>query len=422
MVIPVRRSTNGKWAVDVGKVDAALSLWMAAIEAKAMKEREKLDRQAERAKTAGSGGATWEPDWRRIKAAAGMKMTFYRILGTDFEDGVLKRDLSWWVDEPALEQAHSKSTERSDESVDFVIGFSGRPSSVDPRRRHGNGNPKEIGVVSSGFLPAILAQHLFTNFVWNISRLLPKSCLRSGYTKTQKDVEIEGSDSFSPYDFSTTWHRPKMRHGPLSKIAQQMETAGLGTMTQILFCMIPALSFHDLLPNHAILNLIPKAGQGQGWEETAHCYNKLLESGIRAGKGEEERLCLFVVVDTMDFLYLACEPYSGSNLPPSELDVELRGLAEKLASPKFAGTVAKLAPIYNLQKRVVAFRSIFKRYKPTDDTNRSILDAFAQKDCELTPKSLAESLGFTEMHYDVNWRSRGDSRDVSAILKMEVGR
>lgn len=55
IIIPDRRSTDGKWAVDIGKVDAVLSLWMATIEVQAMKKREKLDVEPERARPAGLG-------------------------------------------------------------------------------------------------------------------------------------------------------------------------------------------------------------------------------------------------------------------------------------------------------------------------------------------------------------------------------
>lgn len=275
------------------------------------------------------------------------------------------------MDDLAFERAHSKSTDKTDESADLVIGFSGRPSSIDPRRKPGERNPSELGVMSRGFLPAILAQQLFTSFLWNISGALPKDCLRSGYTKAQKDVVIEASDSFISYDFSSTSHRPKLRHRQLTKIAQQMETAGLGTVNQILFCMIPALSFHDLLPNQPILGLIPKIENGQGWKETAHCYNNLLESGISAGEGGEEKFCFFVVVDATDFLHLACEPYSGPNVPPPDLD------------------------------------------------------AFDPKGFEPTSKSLAEStahlLGFTKIHYQAVYRDSANSgfEDVSVVQQIQ---
>ncbi|KAM7212774.1 Ankyrin repeat-containing domain protein [Rhypophila decipiens] len=381
IVIPVQRSTNGKWAADAGKVEAALSLLMAAIEAKSMKERDGIDRQPERARAAGFG-ASWEPDWRRIKTTSGTNLAFYRILGTNFEDGVLKRDLSWWVDELAFAPDRSEFTEGTAEVIKFVIGYSGRPGAVDSRRRDGDDEFEELGVVSSPPLSTILAQHLFTNFMWNIARRLPNNCLRSGYTTSQQGVEIEARDSFSPSEFSTTWFRPKLRHRHLAKIARQMNTNGLGTIAQILYCMILALSFHDLFPNHVILKLMPR----------------LLESGLRVSNGEGERFFYAVMVAAMYFLYLACEPYTEFHPPPSGLDVEIRGLVEKLTSKKFIASIKMIAPIYDVQNRLGAFETIFKRHKPAERPNSVLRSTSPHEGVELYKSFFKDSLGFSDRH------------------------
>jgi len=418
IVIPVSRS-DGNWTVDLGKVDAALSLWMATIEAKLLLEKRAIVNHPPGEAGTGVPATRKTSEWRRIKAATGMKLDFYRILGTDFEDGVLKRDLCWWVDELFAEQDSIDSPDRKSDDIDLVIGFSGRPGTLDPRRNKGGTALKDLGVISSAFLPVILAQHMFTSFMWNIAPRLPKNCFRSGYTNKQQNVEIEASDSFNPYEFAKTWHRPKLRHPQLIKIARQMETNGLGSISQSLFCMIPALSFHDLLPNHAVLKILPKVGRGQGWEETAHCYNQLLETNIRADEHKKERFCYSVVVDAMDFLYVASEPYSHSIVPPPELDVELKTLATKLASSKFAPITQSLAPIYDLQHRRRAFRSIFKRYLPAEGAGGSPMQAFNTKSAELQLEFFQDCLGFSDIHKIICASLKSD--DVSTKVNKDPG-
>lgn len=233
---------------------------------------------------------------------------------------------------------------------------------VDRRRRTSEKDrdrPKELAIVQSDFLPTILAQHLFTSFMWTVSERLPRGFLRKGFSSDEQDVEIDGPHKFVPYHFAQTWHRPTLRHRQLTKVVRQMEKIGLGSTNDILMCMIPALSFKDLLPNQPMLELLPQVGSGQGWVETARCYNRLLETPI--GTTIEEDFCYAVVVKTMDFLHLACEPYDDSIRPSPELNDQLKTIVETLSS-KFVDVVSKLIPIFNLQQRGDAFRDIFASF------------------------------------------------------------
>ena len=94
--ISAKRSQSDpkQWEVDLGKIEAVLSLWMATVEAQHADE-------SELPKTAGRHP---KHDWRRADSGKGMKYKFCRILGDDFRDGILKRDISWWVDEILAER------------------------------------------------------------------------------------------------------------------------------------------------------------------------------------------------------------------------------------------------------------------------------------------------------------------------------
>ena len=84
--IPISRSEKN-WTVDLGIVEAALSMWMANIEARGEAQRENPQK------------GTGNTDWRRSKSSVGTRYKYNRILGVDDNDNVLKRDLSWWVDD-----------------------------------------------------------------------------------------------------------------------------------------------------------------------------------------------------------------------------------------------------------------------------------------------------------------------------------
>ncbi|UPL02498.1 hypothetical protein LCI18_013432 [Fusarium solani-melongenae] len=381
--IPVaQRKPSGKWEVDVAKIDAAISLWMASIEAKKAKDAKDAKQRRDARQGLGKGGPGTDvvqhssdtlPDWRRIKVGDDLRCSFGRIIGDNFSDEVLKRDISWWVDsiiaeqsDPAMEDDDNSSDDSNDDSndngsnaegngriwsrartgdVDLVIGFNGNESHDGPAR--------ELGITSNDYLPTILAQHMFTSFMWTVVELLPRNCLNPGIDETQQEVEIEGPKEFSSYDssFSEDWLRIKLRHRQLTKVVRKMESYGLGSTTDILLCMIPALSSRNLLPNQAILKLMPRVDSGRGWGETASCYKKLLQTIKTDEVSEEDRLSVAIVVASMDFLSLAYEPYDEQMKPPEGLDDEIEAIAQELLSPKFTIVLEKLAPVYRCQYR-----------------------------------------------------------------------
>lgn len=215
------------------------------------------------------------------------------------------------------------------------------------------GPARELGITSNDYLHTILAQHLFSSFMWTVVEFLPKNCLNPGIDDLHQEVEIEGPKEFNAYDssFAQDWLRIKLRHRQLTKVVRKMESYGLGSTNDILLCMIPALSSKNLLPNQAILKLMPRVSSSRGWVEIAICHYKLLRT-IKADKvSEEDRLSVGIVVASMDFLSFAYEPYDEQLDPPEDLDDELRAIAQELLSPKFTAILEKLAPVYRRQDR-----------------------------------------------------------------------
>lgn len=129
--IRLERDPKGKWKAELGVLDAAMSLWMAAIEAK------KLDQeQAENKKPSDDSSA-----WRRTQYGDDLTCEFGRIVGENSKGGVLKRDLTWWISDMIANQCDPKGQDRSasrgtgdkgstirskghwSDGLDLVIGF-----------------------------------------------------------------------------------------------------------------------------------------------------------------------------------------------------------------------------------------------------------------------------------------------------------
>lgn len=169
--------------------------------------------------------------------------------------------------------------------------------------------------------------------MWTVVEHLPEGCLRQGFQCSEQDVEIEGRHTFDPHEFDETWRRPLLRHRQLTKLVRQVESFELGNSTEVLLCMIPAFSYRDLLPNHVMLQLILEVGHGQGWVETAHCYNRLLETSLETDV--EESFCYSIIVTTVDFLCFACEPYDKFVTPQTELSTEIEDIVARFVSLRF---------------------------------------------------------------------------------------
>ncbi|KAF5578241.1 hypothetical protein FPCIR_11643 [Fusarium pseudocircinatum] len=405
--ISVKRGSQGKWKADLGKIDAALSLWMADIESKRL-DKEQMDKD--------KGTDPFE-DWRRTQSENDLTYKYGRLIGDNLKDNVLKRDISWWIDGIIAEQCDPRvqettkdgqntSNEKSQhwsKDVDLVIGRKGE--SV-------NGNASEFGISSAGRLPCILAQHLFTSFIWTAVERSTKGLLQTDVDGIRQ-VEIEGVHTFDSQSFDQMWLRPRLRHRQLSKSIRQMETYGLGSMNEILLCIIPAFSHMGLLPNQEILKLMPHIRSGHGWMEVAMCHTKLLQRVKEPGDKSIEKLTAAAIIAAMDFVSLAYEPYDENTKPSQELNSELDKIIAKLVSPELSTVMEKIFPFYHLQRRCEAFASIFRQFPKLKGMTESLAALEAQDgrlfkfESEfgghkfLDEDFAIETLGFSKPHFDL---------------------
>lgn len=251
------------------------------------------------------------------------------------------------------------------------------------------------------FLPVILAQHLFTSFMWTVVENMPSDCLR----KEKRDLEIVDNHKFDPRDMRNTWQLPTLRHRKLVNAIRDLESFGLGNTTDILLCIIPALSSRDLLPNEQFLELVPQIDHNnKKWIETARYYKELLHTPLITRT--KEQFSFAVAVRAIDFLHLAFEPYLDTTELDNNLQEELVCISTALVQGKLREVVDILAPVYEFQnrafKKLEAFKCLMLRGNidrreqatrpPQIKKNLSNHSAFT---------TYHEKLGFTKLHQDI---------------------
>ncbi|WXC67156.1 hypothetical protein SNK03_012925 [Fusarium graminearum] len=398
--IPVARETIrgeriGNWKVDIGKVDAALSLWMASIESKGFPN----DHSTSELRCSVKSSAQTSPDWRRTKAGDDPKYNFCRIIGDNLKDEALKQDISWWVDslvadqsDPRIKNSDSANDDRQrwnparNDGIDLVIGYSGTSS---------HAIAWELAITSKACLSTILAQHLFTSFMWTVAKKLPRNAL----SMDQLEIKVEGFMNWNSYNFSKNWLRPKLSHRKLTKTVRTIESHGLGNETDILLCMVPPLSSHTLLPNSAILKYMPRVSPNQSWLETAACYNELLGTIKTDRVDKKDTFSVTILIEVMDFLVLASEPYDELTMPPRGLRDELRSIIAKLIAPRFARIIKAIAPVYRLQGRRETFKRVFKSFGDLKGM-RQFVKRLENND-ELEEEFAKDVLKFTNDHFQL---------------------
>lgn len=128
-----RKKSNNRFEVDLGLIDAAISLWMATIDAKKQQATDDRSKSSKRA-----------ADWRRERTGDSLIYDYYRIIGDNLKDSVLKRDISWWIDSTTASRSDpqlngvidSGKGIRREVDVELVIGFNGIKQGVDPESEY----------------------------------------------------------------------------------------------------------------------------------------------------------------------------------------------------------------------------------------------------------------------------------------------
>ncbi|CEI67723.1 unnamed protein product [Fusarium venenatum] len=275
--------------INAGQVGAILSIWMANLEANNTTQSKK-DRDTE---------------WQRSEAGVALGVEYCRILGRKYDNGVLQRDINWWVGNPGISEVEvekqvpeakpspqpgtsrttsfqlrgstvtNKSSSQLSSSeqkksvimpytydsskhknVKIVIGYTG-PAGTE-------GAQKLLVQHSTAATVTIAMQHLFIHFMWTIVDRLPKNFLDQGSVNVHEAVSVQPPRKLDLSSNKSGIGR-KLSHKKLKKFVLHAEKEDLGTFDDVLLCIIPGLSIKDRLPNDATFRFdLPRLTERKG--------------------------------------------------------------------------------------------------------------------------------------------------------------
>ncbi|KAM0388241.1 hypothetical protein ACHAQC_009851 [Fusarium culmorum] len=237
--LEITKTTTG-WKVDAGKVEAILSIWMAHLEAH----------------NTTKGKKNKATEWQRSKADVALGVDYCRILGRSINNGVLQRDINWWVGSPTIteieadaqvSQVRPNTQPEGSRTTSFQIRGSAatrrstshvsrseQTTSANMPHIYDNSKHKDAKIVIGYTAPAdangpqtlhvqhstaatatIAMQHLFTNFIWTIINYLQKDTLSQGAANIGESVSV--------YSSSKSGIDRNLKHEKLAKFALRAE-------------------------------------------------------------------------------------------------------------------------------------------------------------------------------------------------------
>ncbi|KAF5228499.1 hypothetical protein FAUST_11046 [Fusarium austroamericanum] len=334
--IPLRNSTDESgtvrlqiekepkgWKINAGEVEAILSVWMGNLEAQNMTQPKK-DKDTE---------------WQRSKAGFALGVDYCRLLGRKYDNGVLQRDINWWVGNPSISEVENEKQEAENTSSPEETTYAETPYAYDSSKHKNvkmvigftetmkaNGSKTLLVQHSTAAKATIVVQHLFTHFIWTIVDRLPKDFLGQGTTNVHEFVSVEPPKKLDLLSRKSGTSR-KLRHTKLANFVLHAEKERLGTVDEVLLCLIPVFSIKDRLPNDATCRFdLPNFSEGKDWTKKAPHYLALLESmSKRLGCVCDDSLALMALVYALDYLYMMAldKKYTGcENLNQANTELE----------------------------------------------------------------------------------------------------
>ncbi|RYP44949.1 hypothetical protein DL768_008642 [Monosporascus sp. mg162] len=233
---------NGAWKAFADEIEAALSLWLYAVREEEQHRYQQMQERLE----AGEDDA-----WLRTQGLVAKQSL--RLLGPSTP--TLHRDLQWWMLRDAAGITEVEEDDKGMLKVENhrVVGCGSNPSGTCPKPGETRYNSQDMAKVSFGpankhggeggaryaFLATesysplklLYAQDMFSAFVWAAAETMTRP--------------VEGSADIRPDDPSSVnaWQSFTLRNTVLSKMAQDIQGTGLGSLDQIYLSIIPPLIF-----------------------------------------------------------------------------------------------------------------------------------------------------------------------------------
>jgi hypothetical protein len=295
------RGSTRRWTVDLAGIEAVMSLWMANLEARNSLNLRKSE----------------TTDWRRAGVAS--NVDYCRILGEKC-GGVLKRDISWWVNNPEIytekeiqegegqdaAATDSATKDQLNNEIKITIGFIGSSTGLGPTELKASDLLLQY---SNADLATLTAQHLFTSFMWTIGERIPRQALHQGSHDIGENVKVQSSSMFDLHSNVGKLSGRKLNNVNLTRFVTYAEKQGLGTTDEILLCIIPTFSFYDRLPNDVVLGCdqpeLKLPGSLRSKDQACARYSYFL-NWIHDKKGAslKEYISIAAVARTVEYIYL----------------------------------------------------------------------------------------------------------------------
>jgi ankyrin repeat protein len=285
----LERERQGAWKAFSDELEAALSLWLYSVyNSENSREEDNKGRKS-----------ADDDAWLRDKGTA--PKPCLRLL--DSHSLALERDLDWWMPngdtriikiqyEPSNEievQPHRKvevQPHRIKGFASYSIGYnkvkempvknllyfeSTTETAADEAAHPENALNCILATKSYQPLKTFFAHNLFSTFMWAVAKKL-KRPFHGRVEVRPADADNDGRDP--------TWQTFALHNAELSRMVQEIQSTGLGTLEDIYLSIIPPLSSRDKLPRADPIiqwtqkHALPHESMGH-WEESASAYQWL---------------------------------------------------------------------------------------------------------------------------------------------------
>ncbi|KAI5819248.1 hypothetical protein BZA77DRAFT_377736, partial [Pyronema omphalodes] len=218
----VRRSDeDAKWRIRVSELEALLSLWMFDFQSYPTV----LDSFKSNSRT--------------------------RVLGP--RTSGLNRDLRWWMSDD-VNRGINRTGRNVPTRPDLTIGFRGldtyaefapsgkvKPGPSSPQRVDSGGEIDRLSMITTSPVDTLLAQHIFSSFMWAISEHIPSEKINKSTTAVKK------GDFFNANDINS-FLSCRLENRTITGLAADIERTGLVSLDEAYTFIIPPLSVANQLP------------------------------------------------------------------------------------------------------------------------------------------------------------------------------
>ncbi|KXX82674.1 Serine/threonine-protein phosphatase 6 regulatory ankyrin repeat subunit B [Madurella mycetomatis] len=306
----------------------------------------------------------------------------------DTHTAALYRDLRWWMPDGPVRVIEVKVNDReprTDGSVlqiedDRVVGFTSGPTSsssndsIHQYRRKPPGPPcpdSSLAVESFSPLATLYTQYMFSAFMWAAAKKMEKPLEDSADLRRSWSNTTSADPALQPIALQST---------QLSKMAQDIQTTGIGSLEEIYLAIIPPLSAMDRLPRP---DPVVKWAREQAssheqlghWKEAADVYMQLFRTAETFPvEADIHAMATALLVEYLRAVTDAIELGKAQLFDErhvQELEQLKSDLDTKLQADCDSGILAELMGLHEAQGR--SWRCSFvKEFEPVKDENTKL--------------------------------------------------